>query len=193
MTLIASGIFKATAWKKQTALGTPAAGAGGKTARRVTSIFKADRDVFTSNEMVTHRQSTGVSYGLQKADGKISGLLSAGTWSDLFGSILMQNFAVVTPGAAPASTTVAIVSGAVYSLTRTTGSYLTDGYKVGQVGKDDFECIFIDHEHRQEEIEKSIFPAFIAEAMDNPFVQVIIALVAAVGLVWLLKILGLIV
>ena len=133
MTLIASGIFKGTAWKKQTALGTPGAGTGGKTARRVTSIFKADRDVFTSNEMTTHRQSTGISYGLQKADGKISALLSAGTWSDLFGSILMQNFATVTPGAAPASTTVALVSGTVYSLTRTTGSYLTDGYKVGQV------------------------------------------------------------
>lgn len=90
---IASGISKVTSWKKQSGLGTPAAGAGGKVARRTNSVFKADRDMFESNEIVQHHQSTGSAYGLQKADGKIDGIVTAGTFSDLFGSILEMNFA----------------------------------------------------------------------------------------------------
>jgi hypothetical protein len=133
MTLVASGIFKSTAWKRQTALGTAATGTGGKAARRTSSIFKADRDTFASNEIVSHRQSTGVAYGLKKAAGKIDGLLSAGTWSDFFASLSMRDFAAVTPAAAPAATTVALVSGSAYTITRGAGSWLTDGLKVGNV------------------------------------------------------------
>lgn len=90
---IASGILKVTSWKKQSGLGVPSAGASGKTARRTSSMFKADRDTFESNEIATHHQSTGVAYGMQKADGKIDGLLSAGTFADLFASILEKDFA----------------------------------------------------------------------------------------------------
>lgn len=133
MTIVASGILKQTAWKKQSGLGTPAAGASGKSARRVTSIFKADRDTFENNEIVTHHMSTGVSYGLQTADGKIDGLLSAGTFSDFFASILERDFTAVSPGAAAAATTVALVSGFTYTITRGAGSWITDGLKLGNV------------------------------------------------------------
>lgn len=90
---IASGILKVTSWKKQSGLGVPAAGAAGKTARRTSSVFMAGRDTFESNEIVSHHQSTGVAYGLQKADGKIDGLLSCATFADFFASILEKDFA----------------------------------------------------------------------------------------------------
>lgn len=130
---IASGLLKSTAWKKQSALGTPAAGGSGKQSRHVTSVFKAERDTFENDEKTTHHQSTGLSYGLKKADGQIDGLLSAGTFADFFGSILEKDFAVVTPGAAAAATTVALVSGYKYTITRGAGSWITDGLKIGNV------------------------------------------------------------
>lgn len=130
---IASGLLKSTAWKKQTALGAAASGSGGKQSRHVTSVFKAERDTFENDEKTTHHQSTGVSYGLKKADGQIDGLLSAGTFADFFGSILEKDFAVVTPGAAAAATTIALVSGFKYTITRGAGSWITDGLKIGNV------------------------------------------------------------
>lgn len=131
--MIASGILKQTSWKRQTGLGVPATGTLGKTARRTSSVFKADRDTFESNEIVSHHQSTGVTYGLQKADGKIDGLISSGTYADFMASILERDFTVVTPGAAAAATTVAFVSGFTYTITRGAGSFITDGLKEGNI------------------------------------------------------------
>lgn len=93
MPTIASGLLKTTSWKKQSALNTAASGASGKTARRTSSVFKAERDTFESDEIATHHQSTGVAYGLQKADGKIDGLASSGTFADFFAAILEKDFA----------------------------------------------------------------------------------------------------
>lgn len=128
---IASGIKKVTSWKKQTALGSASSGTGGKAARRTSSTFKADRDTFASNEMSTHKQSTGVSYGLQKADGNIAGELSAGTFSDFIGSILEKDFATGVN-----STALTLTYGGssnAWTATRATGSFLTDGFKIGDV------------------------------------------------------------
>lgn len=128
---IASGLLKATSYKKQTALGTPATGASGKLARRTSAVFKADRDTFASNEIVTHHQSTGVAYGLQKADGKIDGLLSSATFADLIGSILEKDFA-----AGVDSGSLTITYGGTtnaWTAARASGSFLTDGFKVGDV------------------------------------------------------------
>lgn len=128
---IASGILKTTAWKKQSALGTAATGSGGKLARRVTSVFQAPRDMFESNEIVTHHQSTGSAYGLQRAEGAINGLLSAATFSDLIGSILEKDFATGVN-----STALTITYGGTagaWTAARASGSFLTDGFKKGDV------------------------------------------------------------
>ena len=127
---IASGILKTTSFKKQAGLGVPASGASGKTARRVTSVFKADRDMFSSNEMVSHHQSTGSAYGLQKADGNINAELSSGTFSDFFGSILEADFA---SGIVIGSQTVTY-AGSANAWTATGTGFLTGaGLKIGNV------------------------------------------------------------
>lgn len=127
---IANGLQKVTSFKKQSALGTPASGASGKEARRTSSVFKAPRDTFENNEIATHHQSTGISYGLKKAEGKIDGLLSAGTFSDLMGSILEKDFAA---GVAIAAQT-ATYGGTAGAWTLTgTGFMAGAGLKVGDV------------------------------------------------------------
>ena len=130
MATIASGLLKTTAWKKQSGLGVPSTGASGKTARRVTSIMQAPRDMFESNEINTHHQSTGASYGLQKAEGKIDGLLSAGTFADFMASILEKDFA---SGVIIAAQTLTY-GGSANAWTMTGTGFLTGaGLKIGDV------------------------------------------------------------
>jgi len=128
---VAQGINKKTIYKKQTGLGAPAAGAGGQVVRRTSSVFQAPPDTFESNEIVSHQQSTGVGLGVVKPAGKIDGLLSPGTYATLLGSLLRKDMAAGV-SAAGASITIA-GSGQTYTLTRAAGSYLTDGFKVGDV------------------------------------------------------------
>jgi len=128
MPTIASGLLKITSWKKQSALNTAASGASGKTARRTSAVFKAERDTFESDEIVPHHQSTGVAYGLQKADGKIDGLASSGTFADFFAAILEKDFAA---GVAIGSQTITY-GGTTPNWTLTgTGLMAGAGLKVG--------------------------------------------------------------
>src|SRR5574343_706263 len=93
----AQGLFKQTVFGKQIALGTPKTGAGGQILRRKTSIFTATKDSTSNDEIVSHRQDTGITFGMKKTGGKIDGNLSPGTYSVLMASALMADFAAVTP------------------------------------------------------------------------------------------------
>lgn len=127
---IAQGTRKITVVKKQTALGTPAIGAGGQILRRRTSVFQAPRETFESDEIVSHHQSTGVGYGLKSASGRLDGLLSAGTYAMPLAALLERLF---TAGASAAGVGLTTAGTGPYTLTRAAGSWLTDGFKVGDV------------------------------------------------------------
>jgi hypothetical protein len=128
---VAQGINKKTVYKKQTGLGAAATGTGGQIVRRTSSVFQAPPDTFESNEIVSHQQSTGVGLGVVKPAGKIDGLLSPGTYGALLGSLLRKDMTVGV-STAGASITIA-ASGQNWTLTRAAGSYLTDGFKIGDV------------------------------------------------------------
>lgn len=130
---VAQGLLKQTVIFKQSALGTPGAGAGGQILRRRTSIFNAKRSMFANDEIATHQQSTGESYGLKAVDGKIDGLLSPATYKLLFAAALRKDFATGATTTAVAVIASATTSGASGTFTRSSGSYLTNGFKVGDV------------------------------------------------------------
>lgn len=130
---VAQGIAKISSIIKQSALGTPGAGAGGQVLRRVTSVFTADRDTFENNEIIAHQQSTGIAYGLKKVSGKLSGLLSPSTYKLLFASALRKDFVAGATSGALIIVTAATTTGVQGTFTRSGGSYLTDGFKVGDV------------------------------------------------------------
>lgn len=130
---VAQGINKKTVYKKQTGLGANATGGGGQIVRRTSSVFQAPLDTFESNEIVSHQQSTGVGLGVIKPAGKIDGLLSPGTYGTLLASLLRKDMAT---GVALTGLTVTVAaSGQNWTLTRSAGSFLTDGVKVGDVGR----------------------------------------------------------
>ena len=129
----AQGIRKQTTIGKQVALGTPLVGAGGQILRRETSVFALSKAMYESTEIVSHQQSTGSRHGVQAASGKIVGLISAGTYKLLMATAMRKDFVVGVNTGAIITVTSASTGGANGTYTRSAGSYLTDGFKIGDV------------------------------------------------------------
>ena len=128
----ASGINKVVSYKKETSFGTlPSPTTGGQTLRRVSSNFNLTKETYQSEEIRTDYQLVDFRHGVRSVEGSISGELSAGTYADFLASALARNWTAATPSAL-GSTTIATVGG-TYTITRTTGSWLTDTVRVGNV------------------------------------------------------------
>lgn len=128
---IAKGTSKVVAYKKETVWGTPAGAASGKQLRRVTAAFNLTKESYESGEIRTDRQVADFRHGVRSADGSLNGELSAGTYSDFMQSLLSRDFTAVT-AVTGLSVTIA-VSGSFYTITRSAGSWLTDGIQPGMV------------------------------------------------------------
>jgi hypothetical protein len=131
MATVAQGINKITVIKAQTGLGVPAAGSGGQVLRRKTSISKKARATYTNDEIVQHQQSTGVNLGTASTSWDFDGLLSPGTYATPLAGLLRKDFVAGVSTTAAALTIAG--TGPSYTVTRGTGSYLTDGVKIGDV------------------------------------------------------------
>ena len=128
----ASGINKVVSYKKETSFGTlPSPTTGGQTLRRVSSTFNLTKETYQSEEIRTDYQLVDFRHGVRAVEGSISGELSAGTYADFLASALARKWTAATPSAL-GSTTIASVGG-TYTITRTTGSWLTDTVRVGNV------------------------------------------------------------
>lgn len=129
----AEGIRKQSTIGKQVALGTPLVGAGGQILRRETSIFTLSKAMYESTELVSHQQSTGSRHGVQSVTGKLTGLLSAATYKLLWATAMRKDFVAGVNSTALINVTAASTGGATGTYTRAAGSFLTDGFKVGDV------------------------------------------------------------
>lgn len=127
---VEQGQLKKLSYKKQTGLGSAASGSGGQYLRRETAAFNLMKDKFNSNEIVTHQQYTGDTYGVSKTSGTLSGVISPATYAAFFGSLLRADFAAIT---AISGISLTIAGSGPYTLTRATGDFLTGGIKIGHV------------------------------------------------------------
>jgi hypothetical protein len=126
----AQGIYKTLAYKKQSAKGTAESGSGGQLLRRETATFNTQKATYSANEITSHQQHTGDKHGIKTINGSLSGVLSAGTYTNLIGSILRKD-PVATSAISSLSLTIA--GAGPYTVTRATGDFLTGGIKVGDV------------------------------------------------------------
>lgn len=127
----ATGIAKRVVYKKETTFGTLAGATGAQTIRRVSSNFNLTKETYQSEEIRTDYQIADFRHGVRSVEGSISGELSSGAYSDFLASAVARDFSAVT-STALGSVTIA-ATGATYTITRTTGSYLTDGLRIGSV------------------------------------------------------------
>lgn len=131
---IATGVNTQLAYKVESTWGTAPGASGGQLLRRTETDLNLSKDTYQSNEKRPDFQVADFRHGVRRAAGKLSGELSPKTYSDFFAAALKRDFSAVAPSTG-LSITIALVSGVVYKLTRGAGSWLTDGLKVGMVGR----------------------------------------------------------
>lgn len=127
----ASGLFKQVIYKKEVTFGVVPSAGSAQLIRRVESSIDLTKETYQSAEIRPDFQIADFRHGVRKVDGSINGELSPKTYSDFMAASLKRLF---TTGAATAGASVTIAgTGPTYTITRAAGSYLTDGFKIGDV------------------------------------------------------------
>lgn len=130
---IATGIAKHLVYKKEVTWGTAPSAASAQRLRRVTSDLNLVKDTYQSGEIRSDYQISDFRHGTRRVEGSISGELSPGTYEDFIASAVRRLFAAVS---AISSLSITISgAGPTWTVARGSGSWLTDGIKVGQVGR----------------------------------------------------------
>ena len=129
----ASGVFKQIAIKEETAFGVlPVVATGAQLLRRTDAAFNLTKDTYESAEIRPDLQTADFRHGVRKVAGSLKGELSPGTYAPYLAAILKRDFVAVSPIVAASIT----ISGTgPYTVTRAAGSFLTDGMKIGYIGR----------------------------------------------------------
>lgn len=126
----ASGSYKQTRIKAQSAFGTLAGASGGRVLARTDSSFDLTKQAFTNNRISTRMQPLRNRHGVRSATGSIADHLSPGNSSDLLGAACKRGWSAVS-AMTGLSVTIAAGSGGTWTLTRASGSYIASGLRVG--------------------------------------------------------------
>ncbi len=127
----AAGVFKQLSYKQEVTYGLKPAAAAAQSLRRVTSDLSLTKQTYQSAEIRTDQQMQDMRHGVRSVDGTISGELSPATYADFIDAALRR---ARTAGVSAAALSVTIAgAGPTFTVTRGSGSYLTDGFKRGDV------------------------------------------------------------
>ena len=132
MSIAAKGVAKKVAYAKESTWGVAPSGSGpSKYLRRVTADFNLEKETYESNEIRTDYQVADFRHGVRSASGTLSAELSPKSYADFMQSVVGRDF---TAGVTASSLSVTIAaSGNFYTVTRSAGSWITDGFRVGQI------------------------------------------------------------
>jgi hypothetical protein len=133
--MIANGIFKQVRYKRQPAYGTIATAAGAQSLPRVSSDLDLTKNSYKSAGIRTDMQRADFRHGTRSIKGKISDELKVGVHKDFFETFCRQTWQVPATTGALLDVTAASTSGALGTFTRAAGSFITDGFKLGDVGR----------------------------------------------------------
>ena len=131
--VIATGVNKFVTLKKQSALGSQATGASGKSLRRVESTIDLKKATYSSNEIHISQQVQDMRHGIRSVAGTIKGELSVGGYQGPMESVLRQAVQAVSTTGALTNVTAATGTAPAGTFTRAAGSFLSDGFKIGDV------------------------------------------------------------
>lgn len=128
---VAVGVAKKVAYKAESSWGVAPGTSGAQLLRRVSSTLNLKKQGYESNEIASHLQRLDFRHGMKSAEGQVSGEISPGTYKDFFAAICRK---VMAATAAMSGFTMTIAgTGPTYTVTRSTGSWITDGVKAGDV------------------------------------------------------------
>lgn len=127
---IAVGVNKSVRYKVESAWGTAPSASGAQLLRRVSSGLALQKDPYESGEIRTDYQIADYRHGVRRVSGNIEGELSPASYADFFAAALRQDFAI---GATTGALATLSVTNTGTKYTRSSGSFVTDGFKVGDV------------------------------------------------------------
>ena len=133
MSKLAKGVSKRVAYLKEspTAWGElPVTVTGAQQLRRVTASFNKSVDFIQSAEIRTDMQIADYRGSLSRSEGSLNGELSPGTYAPFLAAALARDFTVGATGTADITI---MAEGKDYALKRTVGSFITEGFFVGNV------------------------------------------------------------
>ena len=128
---ITKGVNKRLAYKKETTWGTLAGASGSKYLRRVTADFNLKKETYESAEIRTDFQVADFRHGVRSAEGSLNAELSPGSYSDFMASVVAKDFVAGVVLSALSITIAA--SGVFFTITRASGSWISDLINVGDV------------------------------------------------------------
>jgi hypothetical protein len=130
MGLIAVGVSKQLIFAKETTFAVEAPAASGQLLRRTTSNLDLAKKTYKSTEIRPDYQRSDFRHGTRSVTGTISDELSVGTFEAFMASAMRQ--AWQTP-ATSGPITVITAQATAPQFARSAGSFLTDGFKIGDV------------------------------------------------------------
>jgi len=127
---IASGIAKQVRYKAESTYNTAPGASGAQSLRRVESSLDITKDTYQSSELRTDYQISDFRHGTRRTAGSIKGELSPLTYADFLAAALRKDFVA---GVSASNLSITVAGSGPYTLTRGAGSWLTDGFKSGDV------------------------------------------------------------
>ncbi len=128
---IAAGTSVVFALKKETTAGTLAGASGAQLLPRVDCDLGLKKDTYESNTKTTTFQVSDMRHGVRRVAGTLNANLAPGVFKLPMQSALRKDF--VAGATTGALTNVTAAAGPPGTFTRAAGSYLSDGFKIGDV------------------------------------------------------------
>lgn len=130
--LIATGVAKQLIVAKETTFAVAAGAGTGQLMRRTSSNVDLSKKTYKSTEIRPDYQFSDFRHGTRSVTGTISDELSVGTWANFMASSMRQAW---QKAGATVATSIDAVTGTATTqqFTRATGSFITDGYMIGDV------------------------------------------------------------
>jgi len=128
---IATGIQKRVYVKKEATYGVLPGASGAKSLLRTTADFNLEKETYQSETITDSFQTQDMRHGVRSVSGSLNAEFVPGAYSEFFAAALAKAF--VTGSTAAALSLTVAASGSQYTLTRITGSYITDGLRIGDV------------------------------------------------------------
>lgn len=128
---IAAGIEKVVGIKRETTAGTIAGTSGAQLLQRVNLNIALNKDTYSSARKNSTAMKSDMRHGVRRVLGTLDDELAPGATKMAMEAILRKDWA--TAATTGAITTVAAAAGPPGTFTRSSGSYFTDGFKVGDI------------------------------------------------------------
>lgn len=129
---LAKGVSKKIIFKRETAWAVePTDKTGAQYLPRVTGTFNVTAETLQSATIRPDYQTENYRLGVRSGDGSLNTELSPGVYEEFFAAALAKDF--VAGGTTTGASVTIAASGQYFTITRDTGSWLTDGFYVGNV------------------------------------------------------------